>query len=107
MKREVTIPKGWRRGNSAKSPAVKAIAPTETPIEIKQKEIVNDVQPETKTEEREHQKSRKGKKEKVFLLYKVSERILRKAKVFSIEELEIIKENKAIMKIGKFTPLGI
>ena len=49
----------------------------------------------------------KGTKEKVFTLYKKSERTFKKAKMFAIEELDIMKENRKIMTISSFTKLGV
>jgi len=85
MKREVKIPKGWRRGGNAVNPQPKLIPKVE-PVEIQ--EVTNNVQPETKIEERET-KSRKGKKEKVVepvLLLDLPEPTLDVLDVLVVEE---------------------
>lgn len=49
----------------------------------------------------------KGTKEKVFSLYQRSERTFKKVKNFSVEELEIIKEQKKILIIKLFSKTGV
>lgn len=82
MKREVKIPKGWRRGALARSPVVAPLAP---PVKLELKEVAHAIQPETKTEEREPQKNRKGKKEKVEEISEVKE--------VAVETVLVLPEN--------------
>lgn len=49
----------------------------------------------------------KGTKEKVFSLFQRSEKIFKKVKNFSIEELEILKDHKKILTIGMFSKNGV
>lgn len=48
----------------------------------------------------------KGTNEKVFTLYKKSERILKKTKNFSMEDIEFIKDKKRTV-IGMFSKAGV
>lgn len=49
----------------------------------------------------------RGSTEKVFTLFRRSERTFKKAKMFSVEDIEGIKQGKRILTISAFTKLGV
>jgi hypothetical protein len=49
----------------------------------------------------------RGSKDKVFVLAKKSEKIYRKVKLFAVEELDVLKENKKLLTISYVTKMGL